>query len=144
MQLSKRANRLAFLAEIPGWLKTGQHFSIPAECHSDDWQTTAAFDATRWFVQASPEDIVALARIGWGGDYEADYVAQHLATTEPDVANVLRHARNTTDCGFECHIDEDAALTWLQQRRPEVYRLLTESDSDPSQIKEADHVNEVQ
>ena len=51
---------------------------ICAECHSDDHNVEVAFDATRWFEQATDKQIAELAAVGWGGEYPADAVAEFM------------------------------------------------------------------
>lgn len=94
---------------------------IKAECHSDDRVRKANFDATPWFVQASAESIGALAKCGWGGDYPADGVSHFMAEHDEEVGKVFQYLELVADKkdapGFECHVDEADALTWLRKNR---------------------------
>ena len=54
---------------------------ISAEAWSDDRLVEVTFDARRWFLTATDEDIQALAACGWGRDFPADRVAQRLAAS---------------------------------------------------------------
>src|SRR5205823_1079481 len=56
----------------------GRRTMIRAEVHSDDHKVKASFDATAFFERATLEEVLGLAEIGWGGNYEADGVAQFL------------------------------------------------------------------
>jgi hypothetical protein len=78
------------------------------------------FDATEYFQQADPGEIVALAQEQWGGDYEADAVAQYYDGQHPEVTAMF-HKKN---CGFECYVNSQQALDWLKTNRPEVYEVL--------------------
>lgn len=98
-------------------------FTIPAEVHTDDLETEAEFDAEPWFTQASDEEIIALAGINWGGDYAADDVAAFFEETNDEVGAVFDHARGS-DEGFECHVNGQAAIKWIEQNRPTVLTAL--------------------
>jgi hypothetical protein len=98
---------------------------IKAETHSDDYAVEIEFDATDWFEQASDDEILALAAIGWGGDYEADAVAEHFEATS--CARLFAYLGfsptmpwSNDSVGFECHVDEQSALAWIASRRPDL------------------------
>lgn len=101
--------------------------TVPATCHSDDYLHEVQFDAAPWFEQAGDEDILALAATGWGGDYPADEVARFMEDRDDDVAALFGYlARRPTlangdTVGFECHVEAEAALGWLQERRPGLF-----------------------
>ena len=111
---------------------------IPAEVRDDRGNLRTPFDATPWFRAASDEDILALARIDWGGDTEADAVAEFARLSDSNVGNFFatrRVARMVcqTPSGYECSVDGDKALAWLQVHRPTVWTqlqsLVTEDES---------------
>lgn len=97
---------------------------IRAECHSDDFVYDANFDATPWFEQASTDEIIALARVGWGGDREADEVARFFKTANVDVLAMFDYLEKISDrydsCGFECRVNEADALAWVIANRPDM------------------------
>lgn len=97
-------------------------FIIGAEVHSDDQQAAVEFEALGWFEQASDDDIKGLMRIGFGGDYEADWVAQWAAEHNPWVQHVFDYVAEcsefTDQMGFECHVNEHDAYVWLAHYRP--------------------------
>ena len=101
--------------------------AIEAEVHSDDRHVEVEFNAAEWFAQADDDEILKLQGIGWGGNYEADNVAEYfmLTTTE-----ALFDYTSAVDSGFECHVDEDSALAWLKIHRPGVWAqiLCTEAE----------------
>jgi len=93
---------------------------IPAEIHSDDRQAETQFDALPWFEQATDEQILALAKCDWGGDYPADDVASFV--TDPEVGKVFDYLSRephmgSAKVGFECHVNDEAALSWIKQNR---------------------------
>lgn len=102
--------------------------SISATVHSDDYHIDFEFNAAPWFSQASDDEIVALAKIDWGGDYEADDVAQFFkkSTTKKlfDYLATSPTMGKDETVGFECHIDADEAYRWLRENRPEVTKAI--------------------
>jgi hypothetical protein len=102
---------------------------VHAECHSDDRAAEVPFDAAPWLKKASTKEIKALAECGWGGDYPADQVAIDMAGKVPAIADMFKYIeiRNKVSkekVGFDCHVQADEALTWLQKNRPRVYTKL--------------------
>ena len=98
---------------------------VSAEAHSDDHACEVTFDATPYFEQASDEDLFKLAVCGWGGDYPADTVAIFMAdqpgqTQLTDLFKYLEIARRAKDIGFECHVDAEEAMVWMEANRPAV------------------------
>jgi len=83
-------------------------------CITGDGTTVdVEFDAVAWFEQASDDEIEELAGIGWGGNYEADAVAEFVAGSVPSVRKVIDKGQ-----GFEVHVDVAQALAWLAEHRP--------------------------
>ena len=97
---------------------------IIAEVHSDDRVFEVDFDATPWFRQASNDEIIALAEIGWGGDSEADEVAEFCEAGNNEITEMFSYLRRLSGrrnaCGSECHVDEDSAMDWIRTNRPEL------------------------
>lgn len=108
-------NRLSQQRKYQGFFKTMQDFTIPAECHSDDRVVEINFDALEWFEQATDKQIHSLVDCGFGGDYPADEVSIFFGqTTTERLSTYLTFVR----CGFECYVDEDAAISWIRANRP--------------------------
>lgn len=103
---------------------------VMAEVYSDDRNLEAPFDAAPWFARASDDEIVDLAEIDWSGDEPADVVAEHFIGSHAgvdsvfDYLNALNTRRGADSMGFECRIDEDSAMAWLKQHRPELWRRI--------------------
>jgi hypothetical protein len=101
---------------------------IKATIRSDDSVASVSFDATPWFEQASDQEIIDLARCGWGGDYAADEVSQFFS--DSITAQVFDYldshpARETNSAiGHETHIDMDEAIEWVIENRPQVAEKL--------------------
>ena len=95
---------------------------ISAEAWSDDRLVDVTFDARRWFLTATDEDIRELAACGWGQDFPADRVAQSLAGSHRELAAMFAHIermnRDRTVMGFECQVDPSSAIAWLRDHRP--------------------------
>lgn len=97
---------------------------VMAKAHSDDYKVEVGFMAQEWFEQASNADILALSLIEWGGDYDADEIAEFMEDKNEDVAGLFRYLHtqpvmsNGDSVGFECHVDKDSAMAWLAVHRP--------------------------
>lgn len=107
---------------------------IPAEAHSDDFVFEVKFDATKWFDQANEQQLLALIACGFGGDYPADEVAIDTAKQNEELAHLFVYLNalfgTRKSCGFECFVDEVAALLWLKKHRPYVVDLSLRMESD--------------
>ena len=103
-------------------------FAVPAKCYSDDQLVEVKFDAAPWLKKATTKEILKLADCGWGGDLEADQVALDMAGKDNDIAFMFKYIevrkRSGQDIGFECHVQEDEALAWLNKNRPRVFAKL--------------------
>jgi hypothetical protein len=102
---------------------------IPAEAHSDDYVVEVHFDALPWFEQATDEEIQSLCEIEFGGNYAADAVAESFICILEDMSrlfdylDIIRDLPSKKDCcGFECHIDREAAMRWIKENRPKLYQ----------------------
>ena len=95
-------------------------FVVRAEIHSDDFTLGGDFEAAPWFEQASDVEILDLFGVGWGGDYEADAVAEYFEGNDAYewIAHVLEEVRATKNLGFEVHVDPAHAVRWIRRYRP--------------------------
>ncbi len=103
-------------------------FDVPAEAHTDCQRVTVEFDAAKYLKEAEAGEILKLAECGWRGDYPADAVAEWMAAHDYRIAQFFalkdahaRHDRSSDPVGFECSVDEAAAMVYLQQHRPDLY-----------------------
>jgi len=97
--------------------------SVSAEAHSDDHACEVSFDATPYFEQASEEDLFRLAVGQWGDGYPSDAVAQFMADQNEKLAAMFTYveiAHRVKDIGFECRVDAEEAMAWLEANRPAV------------------------
>lgn len=115
---------------------------ISARAYSDDLVFDITFDAASWFRQASDEEILALSSAGfsgWGCDYAADDVARfHEESKESSKSDHLAAMfgyliYKDGKIGFECQVDKDDALRWLETHRSALYDTITaKQDNAPS------------
>ena len=123
-------------------------FLIHAKAWSDDRCIEVEFDATRWFEQATEEQIIALAKTDpyghngeisnvllWGYDYSADEVAQYMSNYNGELARLFQYSEMRATSrfpdigGFDCEVDAVDARRWLAEHRPEI-ELPTDEDVD--------------
>lgn len=62
--------------------------------------------------------------------FPADAVALHMAEFSPPIANMLEF--KSSKAGFECHVDEESAMAWLKQHRPDVHASIEGEDEEDS------------
>ena len=94
-----------------------ENFIIPAETHDDNYNIEVAFDAAEWFAQTSDKEIYNLYTIGWGGDYAADAVAEFFQGKNDKIDEMFHciyHCNGKEVVGFECHVEEESATTWIK------------------------------
>ncbi len=103
---------------------------IKANCWSDDRCIEVDFDATKWFKKAKDKEILALANCGWRGDYPADAVAHYMADHLDDIAEMFTYLgmrAKIETIGFECAVDSESALGWLEQNRKKLFRKILDT-----------------
>jgi hypothetical protein len=91
---------------------------VPATIASDDGVVEHVADVASWLATATERELRMLAADAWGGT-EAVELAEALAADDPEVAEVVRHARRA-DCELVVEVDARAATAWLHQHRPDV------------------------
>lgn len=100
--------------------------SITCQAWSDCGRMRVTFDAVPYFRQCSASDVEALMMCGWRGDVASDEVAIFMADASDTCRSLFSFLEACpTQCngdtnGFECSVDEDAALSWLQEHRPQL------------------------
>jgi hypothetical protein len=105
---------------------------VSATIHSDDHHSVAAFQANRWFSDASDDEVKELAAVNWGADLEADDVAYFMEPLDLEVELVLDYSRTGKQLsgdpmGFEVLVDRTEALAWLAVHRPELFKELSDA-----------------
>ncbi len=96
---------------------------IRSEIHTDDFVHAYRFNAALWFEEAEDDEIVALASIEWGGDYESDEVGRFFDGKISDITRLFEYLGSKTKVGrapfgFEVNINEADALRWVSENRP--------------------------
>lgn len=127
-QIKSKEDSSLNVADIPAFLTdTVETLSgeVKAECHTDDRKIEVKFNAAEWFATAAIAEILALAKIGWGGNYESDYVAKLCSVSNTELNDLFNYV-GVTKSGFECYVEEDSAMKWLEDNRPDVAQLLKE------------------
>lgn len=106
---------------------------VPASGHSDDWLYEVTFDAADWLARASDSEIRALHDCDYGHDTAADEVLVAAAKTNREIADLLDYCRRTQQrslhIGFECVVNREAALAWIEENRPQLHAELTSEAS---------------
>ena len=113
---------------------------IKAEVHTDDGLDVAHFDAASYFAdpETTDEDILALARCGFGGDYPADDVARYFDDKDAGVTELFKHhdalVGTPRETGFECHVDVVDALAWIEAHRPHILGVVREATASSGTV----------
>ena len=97
---------------------------VTASVATDDGVVEHVTDIVPWLTDATTVEVRALARDGWSGE-EAIEVARALAEDDPEIAQVVRHARRN-EAELVVEIDGRAASAWLRAHRPELADRLDE------------------
>jgi len=117
---------------------TNAVMTISADVHTDDHRVKINFDAVHWFEQAADEAILDLYECQWGGNYASDRVAEESAQWFEHINDVFNHDSHNNDLnGFECHVDEDDALKWLNEHRPNLYYKIIAKENDITEFQAA-------
>jgi hypothetical protein len=104
---------------------------IRATCHTADNARSLEFDATPWFSEANPRNIIDLAQRGWSSEWIAEALEGRAGYER--LHDLIRYAaerlerESLEDPGwhtFECMIDGPGALAWLETNRPEVAAMI--------------------
>jgi hypothetical protein len=101
---------------------------IEAEVHSDDRHYEVPFNAVPWFASATSQELADLKAEEWMNAEIADQVALAVEETDTKVADLFRYVRTANLpedlSGFEVSVDEDSAMKWLEEHRPEEFEKL--------------------
>lgn len=111
------------------------HFpSVSAKVHDDAYVNEVEFDAAPWFAQASDDEIIELHDIQWRNDEPADRVALFFEDSTQEIADIMTFcratARTASPIGFECEVDDEAAMAWLKQHRPGLWAIFLCDEAD--------------
>lgn len=107
-----------------GWEKVR---AIGAEAHSDDHRIQVTIDARPFLMEATADQIRAMAACDWSSDYATDEIyhsAEAAGCPEADrLASYLAtiNGSGSPRCGFSVSIDEGDVMDWLMDVRPGLY-----------------------
>lgn len=125
------------LEEIDGPPMTLPGGAIFATAWSDDRVIEIEFDARPWFWTAETEEIVDLAKCGWRGSEPSDQVAMYMAEQHDGLADLFKYLELVNNrgsvretVGFECSVNEDEAVQWLEKHRPHAHKDVLKELSD--------------
>lgn len=131
---SPEAQGLAFdLQALPPALLAPK---VVGRVHTDDWaidlgcENGEGFDATPFFAYSADETLRELMACGFGGEYEADAVADLAEAYDERVAAMFTYLNLPGKGGFECYVDPMQARAWLQCHRPHL--LIEVEDKEPA------------
>lgn len=96
---------------------------VPATFKTDGGDIEVDFDARAYLLQASSKEIAAIIECEFGGDYATDAIAEWEsgAGGNDEVAYGFEWlGHQIGDIGFECHINGQAMLRWLDENRRQV------------------------
>lgn len=105
---------------------------VGAKFYTDDRVFEVSFDARTYMATATDEQLSAIYSVGFHGDYCTDAVAENLAskwghtfegTSVLEAFGYLdarNQVRGVDALGFECRIDGESFLNWLDACRPQL------------------------
>lgn len=108
--------------------------NLPAEAHSDDWVYKVDFNAARYFQTVTAAEILAVLNCDCCNDYPMDEVAQFASGYDTDVKELFGYIRLVNNkrtrnfMRFECSMEKQALLDWLQIHRSDVAMRLVETE----------------
>jgi hypothetical protein len=105
----------------------------------DVGHSAVRFNAAPWFAQATDEQIKKLAANGWAGSQQADAVAEFFRSSNDDIKKLFAFCEasceagdGSSDIGFCVNIDDDQAMTWLKEKRYNLWAWLKVGRSEVS------------
>lgn len=109
--------------------------AVKAKFWTDDRVFEVEFDARPYLMDAPDQALTAIMEVGFGGDQSTDRVAEYVAEKglNEDLSEAftylgaMRKARQKDPVGFECEVDREGYLRWMDaHRKPVLARLLCE------------------
>lgn len=120
--------------------------AVKAKFWTDDRAYELEFDARPYLAHAPDRALTAILEVGFVGDQSTDWVAEYVADKGLDerlseafsYLGALQMARRKDPVGFECEVDREGYLRWMDaHRRPLLARMLCErADVSISQAEE--------
>jgi hypothetical protein len=94
---------------------------VKARFHTDDYRFEVDFDAQHYFAQASVDDLLSIAEVGFSGDYCTDNVAEFMQGRNEEIdagfayIHALQRSGMKNPPGFECRVDAEDYFRWMDQ-----------------------------
>ena len=92
------------------------------------------FDVTPFLVTATDETLQALHDCGWGADSAADEVAIAYGNSQTrpvfQYIDLVNGRDDRCHLGFECRVDRQQVMDWLQIHRPKLWAEFAEEDNE--------------
>lgn len=111
---------------------------IRAECQTDDDVILVRFNAKRWFDTASDDDIVTLASSGWQNTRTSPQIVNAIRPHSSNVGLIFDYvglmAWHHKEVGFECRIQPDDAMTWIEDNRPHLLPAIGMVEAEPAPL----------
>ena len=95
------------------YLVLGERIMMRACAYSDDHRMVVHFDAEDYFKDADKQDLIELAKCGFGGGYSGDIVARFYEGIE---SKLLSYGHGA----FECYVHPEDGLAWIRANKPSV------------------------
>ncbi|MNR71518.1 hypothetical protein D3C71_21470 [compost metagenome] len=99
--------------------------AVDAKFWTDDRRWEADFDAAPYLAGFAEKELLAIIEVGFGGDYCTDAIAQEAAVHVPEISKameylgIINQAPSRDSVGFECRVNEEQFLRWMDaNRRP--------------------------
>lgn len=93
--------------------------AVKARFWTDDHRFEVDFDAQAYFAQAHVDDLLAIAEVGFSGDYCTDNVAEFMQGRNAEIdegfdyIHALQKANLRDPVGFECRVDQEDYFRWM-------------------------------
>lgn len=120
------AGMLDALAHTPVEAAARSNFKnmpVDATFWTDDRRFEVSFDAQAFFQSATDKELLAVAEIGFSGDYATDAVAEFFSKSNEELQEAFTYLGvlpSTYDCGFECSVDSEGYYHWMAEHKSAV------------------------
>jgi hypothetical protein len=105
---------------------------IKATAVTDDGMIRIEFDAEPYFQEASENDLWELYLCDFRDDLPADSVAVYFSQDATldlfTYLDLVNKYNPLGDVGFECCVNRKQALEWIDQHRPNLWKLIQSHD----------------
>lgn len=120
------AGMLDAMAQTPVEVETRSNFKnmpVDAKFWTDDRRFEVSFDAQAFFQSATDKQLLAVAEVGFSGDYATDAVAEFFSKSNEELQEAFGYLGvlpRKYDCGFECSVDSEGYYRWMAEHKSAV------------------------